>query len=155
MAATASRMVWFSRLLLAVAVALVLGATLAGNVDASKKGKNTIASVKDRISAQRDYCELLGGGDLDVRRGKGATRFTYCEGGQFDGTSCKHTEGASQCKCETTGKKGFCEQAITAPPDAGEPGPGGRANNAGGGATVPPPSDADPGDGEPEQPILQ
>jgi hypothetical protein len=148
-------MVWFSRLLLAVAVALVLGTTLTSSVDATKKGKNTIASVKDRISAQRDYCELLGGGELDVRRGKGATRFTYCEGGQFDGTSCKHTEGASQCKCETTGKKGFCEQAIATPPDAGEPGPGGRATNAGGGATVPPPSEADPGNGEPEQPILQ
>jgi len=166
MATMASQTVWLSRLLLAVAVALVLGVTLADSVDATKKGNNTIASVKDRIQVQRDHCELLGGGELDVRRGKGGTRFTYCEGGSHGGTSCKHTEEATQCKCETTGKNGFCTQAVTAPPHAGvavpppdgvldNPTGGGGEPNAGRGATVPPPSEADPGDGEPEQPILQ
>jgi hypothetical protein len=159
MATTASRMVWYSRLLLTVAVALVLGLTLADSVDATKKGQNTIASVKDRIQVQRDQCELIGGGELDVRRGKGGTRFTYCEGGSHGGTSCKHTEDATQCKCETTGKNGWCTQTVTAPPHSGvaipppegaldDPAGGGGVPNAGGGATVPSPSEAAHRDGE-------
>jgi hypothetical protein len=167
MATTASRMVWYLRLLLTLAVALVLGVTLADSVDATKKGNNTIASVKERIQVQRDQCELLGGGELDVRRGKGGTRFTYCEGGSHGGTSCKHTEEATQCKCETTGKNGWCTQTVTAPPHSGvvvpppegaldDPTGGGGGPNAGGGATVPPPSEANPGDGEsqPAAPVV-
>ena len=46
MAATASRTGWGSRLVLALTVALTLGTMLAPEVDASKKGKNAVASVK-------------------------------------------------------------------------------------------------------------
>jgi hypothetical protein len=114
--------------MLAGSASLVVGVRLAPEVGATKKGQNTIASVKDRIQVQRDHCELLGGGDLDVRRGKGATRFTYCEGGSHGGTSCKHTQEATHCKCETTGKNGWCTNpAITAPPQSG--------------VAVPPPTD--------------
>jgi hypothetical protein len=128
MVATVSRRDWLSRML-AVGASLVVGVRLTPEVGASKKGKNTIASVKDRIQGQRDLCALGGGGGgtLEVRRATGGKKwFTYCEGGEHDGTSCSNTATGTSCKCEHTGKKGVCSQAVVAGGGA-EPPPGGNS----------------------------
>jgi hypothetical protein len=62
---TVSRRVWLSRLLLAAAMAPVMGATLADGVDAKVNTVKTKLSIKARVKNDRDICEI-GGGTLTV-----------------------------------------------------------------------------------------
>lgn len=118
MTATTSRRIVLSRLVAAVAMAPVLGVTLTGTVEARKKGKNTIASIKDRVKWQQELCNN-DGGTLDARELPSGTTIGYCEGGSTDGTRCKHTEQDTTCTCTHTGKDGWCSSASTEP---GQPG---------------------------------
>jgi hypothetical protein len=106
-------------MLLAVAAAPVLGLTLAESAGASKPGKNTVASNGKRIENAKDMCELVGGGKMDTVTLPSGTKITYCNGGEHGGTRCKHTSQESTCSCSNTGKDGYCQQAVTAPPHSG------------------------------------
>jgi hypothetical protein len=119
---TAPRLVTLSRLVLALAVAFVFGATLVPSVDAAKKGKNTIASVKDRVRNQRDLCEIIGNGILTSEK-VGKATVTQCTGGSSHGKRCVHTKKSTQC-----------HQTRTHPPGEplpGEPLPGATAEDPG------------------------
>ena len=80
------------------AVALLLGAMQPQGVDATKAGKNTVASVKVRIAAQKDLCELIGGGTLSTKDSPFVpNKITTCTGGDFDGHTCTHTPKKTVC----------------------------------------------------------
>jgi hypothetical protein len=135
MAATASRRNVLSRFLTALAIAPAMGSAMTGHVDASKKGKNTIASVGDRIKNISEYCSDLGGTPTTTTTPFGY-KSTKCNGGDMDGTRCTHTKKKTNCHCSHTGQDGWCSAAVTAPPAGGADGgsSGGR-----GGISVPPP----------------
>lgn len=119
MTETTSRRTWLSRMLLAAVAAPVLGVTLAESAGASKPGKNTVASIGKRLENAKDTCELIGGGKMDTVSLPSGTKITYCNGGEHGGTRCKHTSQESTCSCPNTGKNGYCQQAVTAPPHSG------------------------------------
>lgn len=121
-----SRRNFLVQLLLSASAAPLLGWGQVGSTLAAKPGKNTIATVKHRIQTQRDNCELLGNGELEVRKANGGkTTFTYCEGGKDNGTSCRHTDQSTTCHCEITDKPGSCSsQTATAPDEGGVITPG-------------------------------
>ena len=156
MAATASRTVGFSRLLLALAVAMVLGSTVVDSVDAKKNHGRKPTSIADRIKDEKTLCEK-NGGKIWVTHKPGSATST-CNGGAKDGRECTHTRKSTVCAPARTQPP--AHGGVTAPPsdaglnpDGGDTG-GGGGNNAGGGA-VAPPTEADPDGGEPEQPTIQ
>lgn len=143
-----------ARLVLSLVVALLLGTLLVPSVDASKKGKNTIASVGSRVQSQRDLCETIGGGTLDVKKTAFGTR-TTCTGGTDDGAKCVIHKKYTKCERQRTRPP---TSAPAVPPSGGveEPGGGGGGSNAGGGAAVPPGGGVeDPGNPTAGEPVLQ
>jgi hypothetical protein len=126
MATTTSRRGWLSRLLLAAAMAPVMGTMVVPipEVDAKK-----IQPIKKRVQNAREACEIVGG-TATVEKRPGGTTVTCSDG----------------FVCTISSKKTRCFQTLTNSP----------ATNAGGGGAVPPddngnedPSDggADPGGG--------
>lgn len=85
-----------ARWLLTVAVVLTVGFATVQGVDARKVTVKAAASVKDRVQAQRDLCELIGGGTLEVTSTPIIT-FTTCKGGTEGGTHCTHTNDETSC----------------------------------------------------------
>src|SRR3712207_1793890 len=79
MATMASRRDLLSRLLLALAVALTLGTAMVPEVDATKKGKNTVESIKSRVKRQQKICESYGG-TATVTPSAGKSKTVKCEG---------------------------------------------------------------------------
>lgn len=99
--ATTTRIVWISRLMLAVA--LLLGLAVAESVDAKIIRAQT--SIKERVQGQRDHCELIGGGELKVttytqpqRPAGQQTVKTECSGGADNGMTCTFTPKYSSCE---------------------------------------------------------
>lgn len=121
---TTSRRSVLARVLLAAIAAPTLGNRLGSSAGATKKGKNTIASIDKRISNQRDTCELINGGTLSVTTLPSGTKTTFCKGGKSDGTYCKNTASETSCRCNNTGRDGECSQAVTAPDQAHDDDPG-------------------------------
>jgi hypothetical protein len=161
MATTASRRDVLSRLLLALAVALTLGTTVAPEVDAKKVGKNTIASIKSRVKNEIKNCKDAGG-KATVTQNAGKSKTVACTGvperveGAGDYTCVVHSKG-TRCHATRVSQPGSPLGDVTAPPaeDANEnPTGGGGGNNAGDGTVAPPPTEADPDGGEPEEPTL-
>lgn len=150
-ATTPARTVGIAQPVLALAVALVLGTMVVPVVEASKKGKNTIASIDKRVGAQRDYCELLGGGTLEVRTLPSGTKNTYCKGGMEGGKRCVHNERETTCK-QTVTPPG---SEPAAPPIGGSNRDPGDGPNAGAAAPPQGSGEADPNGEAPGQPILQ
>jgi len=152
MGATASRTVGFSRLLLALAVALVLGTMVAPDADAGKKGKNTIESVGKRVKTAVSVCDKDGGTATVTKKPGGTT--VACEGTStnHDWACTYHSKGN---RCHATRTR--LPDDVIAPPTGGlhEDPTGDGGNHAGGGAVAPRPGEADPDGGEPEQPVLR
>ena len=161
MAVTASRTVWFSRLLLALTVALTLGTMVVPDVDASKKTKNAVASFKDRLKQHQTSCAETGGTFTIVSKKPGSTT-TTCKGASTGGqpltvVSCTHSSKGTRCHVIRTSPPSSPQDDVTVPPTEGgneDPTGGGGRNKAGGGATAPPPTETDPNGGEPEQPTI-
>lgn len=84
---------WF----LMVVVLVAMGLATVQGVAARKITVKAAASVKDRVQAQRDVCEVIGGGKLSVTSTSIIT-FTTCEGGTEGGTSCTHTKEETTCE---------------------------------------------------------
>lgn len=113
---TSRRFEGLARSALVLAVALLVAAGVAEQ--AMAKPIRTQASIAVRVAAQRDTCELLGGGELTVtkfpqkdRPKENWTTRTECKGGTEGGTICTNTP-----------KMTNCYQAVTRPPDDGRPG---------------------------------
>jgi hypothetical protein len=102
-----SRRAIFSRLMATAIAAPLLSIGLSSTTHAKKKGKNTIATVKDRIASQEYYCTGLGG-QLSTTTLPSGTKTTSCQGGSMDGTYCKHTSKETTCRCNNTGQDGWC-----------------------------------------------
>jgi hypothetical protein len=118
---TPTRPVAIVRLVFTLGVAVLVGTMLVLPVEAAKK----VASVKVRVQAMRDVCEIVGGGTLTVVQ-VGKATVTDCNGGASDGYRCVFTKGTPSA----------CHQAYTPPPPPDEdvaPPPSGVAPPAGGG----------------------
>jgi hypothetical protein len=125
-----------SRWALSLVVAIVIGAMLIPEVEASKPGKNTIASIEKRIEAQKDNCELIGGGTLTVTPSPFVPNMiTKCVGGEEDGKRCTHTPRKTVCTQTLTPL-----EDIVVPPDEaaalGAPAGGANMVNAPAGGEV-------------------
>ena len=139
MATTTARTVWVSRLVLSVAVAFLLGAALAQGADA--KGVKARTSIADRVQTQKDTCEIIGGGTLEVTPspfqpgrsgGEPVNMITRCKGGTEGGTTCNHTENQTTCRQAVTRAPGDLvpppgDGAVAEEPTGGGNGAGGRA----------------------------
>ena len=72
--------------------------------------------------------------------------------------SCTYHSQGERCHTIRTSQPSSPLDDVTVPPAEGvdeEPSAGDGGKNAGGGATAPPPTGADPNGGEPEQPVIQ
>jgi hypothetical protein len=114
--ATTATLGTLARVMVALAVALVLGSMLVPSGEAAKKGKNTIASVKDRVQGQRDLCETLGGGTMTVSTTPFGATITDCEGGTHDGQHCVNTNASTTCTT-TRDEDGSILDGVTVPLD--------------------------------------
>jgi hypothetical protein len=155
MATTVSRRAWLSQLLMAVAVTFVFGATLDGSADAKVNTIKTNVSIKKRVQAQRELCEI-GGGTLSVSERRGGTT-TTCHGGDSDGYTCTNSKKSYRCFQTLTNPPGTKAGGGGAvPPSDGADDGGSGGNNAGGGAAVPPGGGAeDPNDPPTGDPVLE
>jgi hypothetical protein len=158
MATTVSRRFWLSRLLVAAAVAPVVGVKLAEPVAAGKKKrkKPNIGTVEERTANQRYVCETGDPpGKLAVLDGPGGSNTTECKGGEHDGDVCYNTKKATKCYLgrtqDPTTKPGG---GGAVPPGGGNEDPTGGGANAGGGAAVPPTGGVDSGGGS-VPPVLE
>src|SRR5688572_11886829 len=66
MTRTTCRRTVLTRMLLAITAGPVLGVVRVSSADASKKGKNTILSVSDRVARQQEDCHWIGGGTFST-----------------------------------------------------------------------------------------
>ena len=160
MAATASRRDVFSRLLLALAVALTLGTTVVPEMDAKKvTPKNTIKSISSRVKREIADCKEAGG-KATVTKNAGKSKTVACTGVP------ERVPGAGDYTCVVHSKGTRCHATRVSPPGSGpvapspdeaneDPTGGGGGSDAGGGATAPPPTEADPDGGEPEEPTIR
>ena len=159
-AATASWTVGFSRLLLALSVALVLGAVVAPDVDAKKvTAKNTIASIKSRVKNEIANCKTAGG-KATVTQNAGKSKTVACTGvperveGAGDYTCVVHSKG-TRCHATRVSQPGSGPVAPPADEANEDPTGGGGGIKASGGATAPSPIEADSDGGELEQPTIR
>jgi hypothetical protein len=147
MATTVSRRGVLARLLLAAAVAPVLGVTRADNVaaDKKKKKKPKITSVADRTDSQRFLCEE-GGGKLAVQDGPEGSggNTTECKGGTDNGRTCINTKKSTKCSQALTSSPTKPGGGGAVPPSGGVENPSGGANPGGGGAVPPSGGNEDP-----------
>jgi hypothetical protein len=150
MATTVTRRVWLARLLMAAAVAPVVGVPLAETVEADKKKR---PSQKKRIGYARESCEAGGGTLVEQTHDSGGTT-TECKGGTFDGTFCFH--GAKKTKCHSAAPNlPNAGGGGAVPPSGGNEDPtDGGGSNPGGGSHVPPSGGVDP-DGGGSDPVLE
>jgi hypothetical protein len=154
MATTVSRRVWLSQLLMAAAVAPVMGATLAGDVDAKVNTIKTKTSIKYRVKAVREICEI-GGGTAAVDKRPGGTTVT-CNGGDSDGYTCTVTKKHNRCFTALTNSPASNAGGGGAvPPGGGNEDPSDSGANPGGGAHVPPGGGVDPTGGGSGDPVLE
>ena len=154
-APTVSRRVWLSQLLMAMAVTLVFGTTLAENVDAKVNTVKTNVSIKKRVKAQRELCEI-GGGTLSVDKRPGGTT-TTCNGGDSDGWTCTNAKKSYRCHRTLTHSPTIKAGGGGAVPpgDNGNEDPSdGGGTDPGGGAHVPPGGGVDPTGGG-SDPVLE
>jgi hypothetical protein len=84
------------RFFFTAAMALAVALLLTQGVGAQPNNKPV--SQADRIQAQRDMCETIGGGTLEVTDSpfKGI-KLTECKGGTEDGTKCAHGRTKTNC----------------------------------------------------------
>jgi hypothetical protein len=145
-ATTVSRRSLLTRLLVAAAVAPVMGTAPAGPVNAGKKKKRP--SISARVQNVREMCEL-GGGTLAVSEGAGGTT-TECKGGDDNGQVCFISKTKTRCaKTLTHSPATNAGGGGAIPPgDVGNEDPTG-GTNAGGGAHVPPGGGVDSGGSSP------
>jgi hypothetical protein len=133
-----TRRVWLSRLLLAAAVAPVVGPRVAEPVAAGKK-KPKVASVSKRTEEQRVRCEIVGGGQLAVLDGPDGGNTTECKGGSLDGLTCINTKSKTTCARQLTNPPSEKPGGGAAePPSGGNEQPNDDGTHAGGGAGVDP-----------------
>jgi hypothetical protein len=145
MATTVSRRRWLSRLLMAAALAPVLGTTVVPDVDAKK-----IQPIKKRVQNAREACEILGE-TATVEKRPGGTTVTCSDG----------------FVCTISSKKTRCFQTLTnspaplaggggaVPPSGGNEDPTDTGANPGGGGGVDPGPGADPTGGGTGDPVLE
>jgi hypothetical protein len=158
MATTVSRRRWLSRLLMAAAVAPVLGVTLGETANADKKGKKR-KSIKERADAYRRAC-VADGGTATVEKRPGGTTVT-CTGGtnglgeEVDWTCTVHSKG-SRCHTNLTHSPApLAGGGGAVPPSGGTEDPTDTGANPGGGGGVDPGPGADPTGGGPGDPVLE
>jgi hypothetical protein len=100
MATTASRRAWLARLLLAAAMAPVLGVRLADTADASKKGKKKATSIKKRAEVYENTC-TAGGGTATTTKLPGGTTVA-CTGHKAGDWACTVHSKGSRCHATRT-----------------------------------------------------
>jgi hypothetical protein len=154
MATTMSRRDWLSRLLLAAAVAPVVGVRLADPVAADKKKKT---AKQKKVEAYKRTCET-NGGTATIESFPGGTTVTCTGGKDASGdpqnwTCTVHSKG-SRCHANLTTPPTTPLNDTTAPPTGGVEQPTSGANPGGGGAVdptggneQPPAGGANPGGG--------
>ena len=74
-----------------------LGARPIPDVAAGKKTKKKGNSVQARNQAQKESCENIGGGTLEVENMGGGRWETTCHGGANDGYACTNTAKSTVC----------------------------------------------------------
>jgi hypothetical protein len=152
-AATVSRRVWLSRLLMAAAVAPVNGVTLADSVDASKKGQKKSEGVKKRAKPYIDGCKGDNGTPTVTVRPGGTT--IACTGGDHGDWTCTVSSKTERChKTLTNPPKKPLDDVSTTPTGGNEDPTVDGGSNASGGSAVPPGGTADPGGGS-SDPVLE
>ena len=148
MAATTSRTLWLSRLLLTVAVAVVLGAALADIVGAEKNTGRKPTSIAARVKDEKTRCESNGGTIQVTYQLPGAdsgTATSTCTGGTHDGRECTHTKKSTVCTQPATHEPSLPYsplQDVVASPTGGYEDPIGGGATPGGGV-----GGVDPGSG--------
>ena len=80
-----------------LALVASLGALPIPDVAAGKKTKKKANTVQSRNQAQKDSCENIGGGTLEVNNMGGGRWETKCHGGDNDGYSCTNTATSTVC----------------------------------------------------------
>jgi hypothetical protein len=146
MATTVSRRGLLSRLLMAAAVAPVMGTMVVPAVDAKK-----IQPIKKRVQNAREACEIVGG-TATVEKRPGGTTVTCSDG----------------FVCTISSKKTRCFQTLTNSPatkaggggavppgDNGNEDPSDGGADPGGGTHVPPDGGVDPNGGGSGDPVLE
>ena len=106
-ATTMTRRTWLARIVLAAAVAPVVGLRVAAPVEAGKK-KRTKKAQQASIDAYKDTCEANGGT---------ATGTTY-RGGTSVACTGQTTEGTTDWNCVVTSQGDRCYTNSTTPPPA-------------------------------------
>jgi hypothetical protein len=154
LATTASRTVWLSRLLLAVAVAVVLGATLADSVAAEKNTGRKPTSIAARVKDEKTRCESNGGKIQVTYTLPGAdsgTATSTCSGGTHDGRECTHTKKSTVCTQAATHEPSLpyspLQDVVVSPTGGYEDPSVGGATPGGGAGGVDPGWTSDPGSG--------
>jgi len=120
----ATRTVNPSRLAVSVAMTLILAVLLAQPAGATPNtGRKTIAV---RVQAQREACETIGGGKLDVSNTYGSytngrpliSSTTTCKGGTQDGYTCVNTKTETNCsKKQAHAPQQSTQNVITEQPE--------------------------------------
>ena len=152
MATTVSRRAWLSRLLVAAAVAPVVGVRLADDVNANKKDQKR-QSKQERVHKLVHGCAADGGTAKIEGRPGGAT--VTCTGGAGGDWTCTvHSKGSRCHKNLTHSPATNAGGGGAVPPSGGNEDPSGGGANPGGGGAVPPGETADP-DGGGSGPVLE
>ena len=165
MATTISRRSWFSRVLMAAAVAPVVGVRLADSVHAGKKKKKA-HNITLRVEAERLGCEFGNpehSGTLVEQQHEDGTVTTECKGGDLDGRTCFHGKTKTKCHQQTqhVPTTNVTEGAVPATAGA-DPSGGTAGTDPSGGTTTggdrpwlsdPPILEPAPGDGS--DPVLE
>jgi hypothetical protein len=89
-------------LLTSLALVAVRGALPIHDVVAEKNTKKKSKSVQSRNQAQKDLCEDIGGGTLEVTNIGGGSWETTCHGGDYDGRACTNTKNSTICVYQRT-----------------------------------------------------
>ena len=80
-----------------LAMVASLGALPILDVAAEKNTKKKRTSVQSRNQSQKELCEDLGGGTLEVTNIGGGSWETNCHGGSNDGYACTNTAKSTVC----------------------------------------------------------
>jgi hypothetical protein len=142
---TTRRTFALSRLLPALAVALLSGATWSRGGNAEVNSTKTTTSIRKRVDHFQKSCERGGGKMADPIKKPGGTTVT-CNGGKNDGLTCTYSKKSSRCHYDLTNPPTLPLEDVSAPPTGGNEDPTGGGPNPGGGGGIDPGSGADPGE---------
>lgn len=118
MATTLSRRGWLSRLLMAAAVAPVLGATLTERVHADKKDtkkQKREKRIRKRAQAEADACNQVPGQWGTINKRPGGTTVT-CSDGQGPVYTCTYNSKGSRCRSHVISGPNSADGSTPPPP---------------------------------------